>query len=39
MEVAYTQNAQEDISFWKHTSNKKIMTKISSYVHIKLTEK
>ena len=38
MEVAYTQKAQEDISFWKHTGNKKVMTKISALVeNIKLT--
>jgi toxin YoeB len=38
MEVAYTQKAMEDISFWKNTGNKKVMTKISALVeNIKLT--
>jgi toxin YoeB len=38
MEVAYTQKAMEDISFWKNTGNKKVMTKISAIVeNIKLT--
>jgi toxin YoeB len=37
MEVAYTQKAMEDISFWKNTGNKKVMTKISALVeNIKL---
>jgi toxin YoeB len=30
MEIAYTPNAMEDISFWKNTGNKKVMTKISA---------
>jgi toxin YoeB len=38
MEVAYTQKAMEDISFWKNTGNKKIMSKISALVeNIKIT--
>jgi Txe/YoeB family toxin of Txe-Axe toxin-antitoxin module len=38
MEIAYTQKAMEDISFWKNTGNKKVMTKISALVeNIKLT--
>jgi toxin YoeB len=37
MEIAYTQKAIEDISFWKNTGNKKVMTKISALVeNIKL---
>jgi toxin YoeB len=38
MEVAYTQKAMEDISFWKNTCNKKVMSKISALVeNIKIT--
>jgi toxin YoeB len=38
MEVAYTQKAMEDISFWKNTGNKKVMSKISALVeNIKIT--
>ena len=38
MEVAYTQKAMEDISFWKNTGNKKVMNKIAALVeNIKLT--
>lgn len=38
MEVAYTEKAMADISFWKNTGNKKVMTKISALIeNIKLT--
>jgi toxin YoeB len=38
MEVAYTEKAMDDISFWKNNGNKKIMAKISALVeNIKLT--
>jgi len=32
MEVAYTQKAKEDISFWKSMGNKQIMAKISNLI-------
>jgi len=32
MEVAYTEKAKEDISFWKRSGNKQIMSKISVLV-------
>lgn len=38
MEVAYTQKAMEDVSYWKSIGNKKIMNKISALVeNIKIT--
>ena len=33
MEVAYTKKAKEDIAYWKHSGNQKIMTKISALVN------
>ena len=32
MEVAYTQKAKEDISFWKRTGNNQVMAKISALI-------
>ncbi|MBL0051060.1 MAG: Txe/YoeB family addiction module toxin [Bacteroidetes bacterium] len=33
MDVAYTKKAKEDIAYWKHSGNQKIMTKISALVN------